>query len=338
MVGAIIALIIFLGILGGMSFLMYKTMKKTDPNNQDTSAIDTITTAQEFLPFEDIKDGMIILGGHKYRAIIECSSTNYNLKTDKEKEIIEISFQRFLNSLTFPITFFIQTKVIDNSKMLTSLREELIESIKDYPQLEEYANIYLNEMHNLDSYVGNNKQKKKYIIVNFDEAINLGNLSDEEKYKYSSKEIYTRASILSDGLSSVGVKTKILNTKELAELVYSVYHKDNYSQFENVVSGEFLSLITESENKIINLSDDAKIDWILYEAQMRIQKELLNENLPSFIKNNCEKSLSTLDKLRDEVGAYYKEITPEEIVTEDIEHEKEIRKNGLLKAKKGGSK
>ncbi len=86
---------------------------------------------------EDIQDNMICLGGHKYRAVIEASSTNYNLKTDREKEIIELSFQRFINSLTFPITFFIQTKVLDNSKMLNQLENELAETVDKYPQMKE---------------------------------------------------------------------------------------------------------------------------------------------------------------------------------------------------------
>jgi hypothetical protein len=304
----VIVLIIFLLVVAGMGFAVYTVMKKTDPRRIDTSTIDTITTAQEFLPFEDIRDGMIILGGHKYRMVIEATSTNYNLKTDKEKELIEISFQRFLNSLTFPITFYVQTKKIDNSKMLSLLEEEIKATVSQFPELEEYGEIYLNEMMNLEGYIGNNKQKKKYIIVPYEEAINLPNLSDEEKYEYSLKEIYTRASIIVDGLSAVGIKARILDTKELAELVYSTYHKDNYSHVENITSGEFLSLIVDSKDrKMDNLTEDAKLDWILYEAQMRLKTELLGDNMPDFIRASAEKAIADIERIRDEVGGYYKQ-------------------------------
>lgn len=305
---AIIVSFVFLAIVGGMAFAVMRVLKKTDPSNNDTSTQDNITTAQDFLPFEDIKDGMICLGGHKYRAIIDCSSTNYNLKTDGEKEMIEIAFQRFVNSLTFPVTFYIQTKVIDNSKMLELLRKEIEESIEHFPQLEQYGSIYFNEMIDLNGHVGNNKQKKKYMIVSFDEAINLGDLSDPEKYDYASKELYNRATILVDGLSSVGVKAKILGTKDLAELVFSSYHKDNYTHVENVINGEFLTLLTESErNPMEALPDDARLDWILYEAQMRIQTELMKDHLPDFIKKNFDKTIRELDILRDQTSGYYKQ-------------------------------
>lgn len=301
-------IIVFVGVIGGMIFAVMRVLAKTDPKKMDTSTVDTITTAQEFLPFEDIKDGMIVLGGHKYRAVVEASSTNYNLKTDKEKELIEMSFQRFLNSLTFPVTFYVQTKVMDNSKMMNILHEEMKASIAEFPQLEEYASIYYNEMTNLNGHIGNNKQKKKYIIVPYEEAINLQNLSDEEKYEESYKELMTRSSIIVDGLSSVGVRAKVLDTKEIFELIYSTYYKDNYTQVENIVNGEFLSLLVQSEsNKLANLNPDQQIDWILYDAQMRLQTELLGESVPDFIKANVEIAISEINKLRDEVSGYYKQ-------------------------------
>lgn len=305
----VIVTLVFFGIIGGAGFAVYVQLQKTDPKKADTSVNPDIDTAQDFLPFEDIRDGMINLGNHRYRAIIECSSTNYNLKTDKEKEIIELSFQRFINSLTFPITFFVQTKVIDNSKMLEGLKQELEATVKKYPQMEEYANIYINEMMNLSAHIGNNKQKKKYIIIPYEDAINLGKLSDREKYEYSSKELYNRANLIIDGLSAVGVKAKVLDTKELAELVYSVYHKDNYSNVENIVNGEFLTLVVEGErNRAEDITDDAKIDWILYEAQMRIKNELLSKNLPDFLQKEYEMTIAELDKLRDENGGYFKNV------------------------------
>lgn len=299
--------LIFLGILGGVTFAVLKQLKKTDPNNVDTSISNTIETAQEFLPFKDIKDGVIDMGGHDYRAIIECSSTNYNLKTGREKEIIEVSFQRFLNSLTFPIYFFIQTKILDNTKLLEQMREELDKAVEVHPQMETYANIYFNEMSSLSDYIGNNKQKKKYIIVPFNEAINLEKLSDKEKYEYSIKEVRQRASMLTDGLSSIGVKASLLDTKGLAELIYSTYHKDNFTHYENIVNGEFLSLIVDGEeNPEEILTDDMKMDWILYEAQSRIRNEITSKEIPKYLKDEYEKTIQKIDRLRDEVGAYYK--------------------------------
>lgn len=303
----ILITVLMLGVFGAMGFAVYKQLQKTDPNRADSSAIGTIDCAQDFLPFEDIQDNMICLGGHKYRAVIEASSTNYNLKTDREKEIIELSFQRFINSLTFPITFFIQTKVLDNSKMLNQLENELAETVDKYPQMKEYANNYLKEMQNLNNFIGNNKQKKKYIIIPYEEATGLGNLNDNEKYEYSLNELKQRALLIVDGLSSIGVKASILNTEDLMDLIYSSYYKDNASQSENIVNKEFLELITHSKkNQMEDLIDDARMDWILYEAQMRIKNELVSKNLPDYVQEDFNSTIKKLDELRDTVGGYYK--------------------------------
>mgnify|MGYP000963228643 FL=1 len=294
----IITVILFVGAIIFAIFKVIKTLQKTDPNKVDTSISDDITTAQDFLPFDDIKDNVIDLGGHNYRAIIECSSTNYNLKTDKEKDIIEASFQRFLNSLTFPITLFIQTRIMDNTKILNQLEEDIKTVIVQYPNIEEYANNYYQEMSNLQYYMQNNKQKKKYIIVPYNEAINMSNLTDEEKYEYSLGEIRERALIVADGLVSVGVKTNILDTSELIELIYSSYHKDNYSNYENIVSGEQLTLIVTGEkNPEQMMSNDERIDWILHEAQERIKNEIIDKPISPKIREEYEDIVKKLKEL-----------------------------------------
>lgn len=329
-----IVLVVFVAIIGAMVFAIMHAFKSSDPNKVDTSTQSNITTAQEFLPFEDIRDGMIVLGNHRYRAIVECSSTNYNLKTDREKEMIEASFQRFLNSLTYPVTLYVQTRVMDNAKMLLAMQEELNAVVDSYPQLNNYATDYFNEMNNLNSYIGNNKQKKKYVIVSFENVENLQNLSDAEKYDYCMKELQTRTSMIADGLSSIGVKATMLNTQEIAELVFSTYHKDNYSHVDNVINGEFLTMITEGEtNQLEKMSDDARLDWILYEAQSRIENELIRDETPDFLRENFEYSIKKLDNLRDETSGYYKQKDPVNLVS--LEDEAKLKNESFeIKMKK----
>lgn len=304
--GIIFAVIFLLLLCGGMVIAVKHQLKKTDPTNIDNSLKVDVQSAQEFLPFEDIKDSMICLGGHHYRAIIECSSVNYNLKTDKEKEIIELSFQRFVNSLAFPLTFFIQTRTVDNTKMLETLKMDLDQTIKDYSNLTEYANVYYGEIADLHNHIGNNKMKKKYIIVPCNEALELGNLNDEEKYDYSLKELYTRCQIIMDSLTTMGIKSKILDTKNIAELLCSTYHKDNYSHSDQVLSGEYLGMFVEGkENKLARVSPDAKLDWILYEAQIRLQTELSGEKIPEDVQESTTKAVEEINKIREAVAGYY---------------------------------
>ncbi|MCU5282387.1 hypothetical protein OCA22_28980 [Bacillus cereus] len=326
MTGVIIGTVLLLALFGGMGWAVMYQLKKTDPKQADTSTREDIQNAQDFLPYKDITDSMIDLGQHHYRAIIECNSINYDLKTEKEKEIIDLSFQRFLNSLSHPITFFVHTRTIDNAKTLKLLEDDILTTIKDYPNLESYGDAYYSEMANLPTIIGNNKQKKKYIIVPYMEANELTTATDEEKYDYSAKELYTRCQMLIDGLAGIGVKGNILETNEVAEVIFGVYHRQNHSHAEGVVSGEYLNLMVEGKkNPLQEVLPEGKLDWILYESQIRLEKELLESNgVDADVKGSANKAIQEINKIREAVAGYYKTPSVEIPNIPEMEADKDV--------------
>ena len=282
--------IVFMAIMGITVFVVLKKYPKgaTAVANKD------MTTAQEFLPFEDIRDGLIDLGNFEYRAIIECQSINYDLKTNKEKEIIDASFQRFLDSLTFPITLHLQTRTIDNSSVLRLLEEDMIDTVKEYGQLYDYAMLYLQEMARITETIGNDKQKRKYIIIPYSDSASLTYSNDAEKYEEALRAIYLRCQVVCDGLSAMGVQTKIMTSVEIAELIYSTYHRDNYSDIDQILSGEYMSMIVDGENAISNMSRGDNIVWMISELENRLKVEFLSQNISELEK---KKASAVLDRV-----------------------------------------
>jgi hypothetical protein len=297
-------MMVFIGILlifllfGGMGGAVWYQLKKTDPSRTDASVRTDIQTAQDFLPFETIKDSMVHLGNHQYRAYIDTSSLNYNLKTDKEKQIIEASFQRYLNSLTFPSGIFIHTKTMDNTKQMKSLEHDIQETLLEHPNLAEYAEVYYEDFGQIHERIGNTKQKKKYIIVPFDDAGTLTNSSEEEKYDYVIKEMYTRCQIVRDGLAGMGIETRLLTTPEIIELATSVFHRSNYMHVDGVIDGDFTNLIVEGENRQEKLGENDKLDIILAEALKKIELEILGTRRFG-VNEDSEKARKVLASLRD---------------------------------------
>lgn len=299
--------LLFLGVLGTMGGLVFWQLKKTDPKNNDTSLKTDIKTAQEFLPFKDISDSMINLGNHQYRALIEVSSINYNLKTKKEKDILELSFQRFLNSLDFPYSFFIQTVTIDNSKMIEILREDVEETLKEFPQLEEYAREHINDIENIQERTNTDKQKKKYIVVPFDDAVLLTTFDDNEKYVEAAKDLYNRCQLVMEGLESMGLRGEILSTNEVASVITSVYHRKNYSHIEGIVDGDYLETFVLGENKMADILADGNLDLILVEAKRKLESELLaSAKIPPHTLEATRQAIRELEIIRDKFAGYYK--------------------------------
>lgn len=284
-------IILLLIIFGAIGAVIYVMIKKTDPKNQDSSESEGIKSAQEFLPFEDIRENMIVLPNQCYRAVLDCSSINYQLKTPEEREQIEMSFQRFLNTISFPITFFLQTKTIDNSRRLRMLDDDIKASVLEYPGIKAYADQYRRDMEDLNGHIGNSHQKKRYIIVTYDEVSLLDNLSPEEQAHYAAKEIRNRCNSIASNLESVGVTARPMNNKELVELIYSCYYRDDFSYSEAIASGDAFALFVDGDKDLFaNLPKSDLARLLCKETANRIRLENLEtteegSKLLTFIKN-----------------------------------------------------
>ena len=80
-----------------------KTNKKETPDS----------STQRYLPFSQIRENVVIMKDNSARLIMRCSTINFLLKNTDEQDSIIISFQRFLNSLDFPIQIMIRSKKLD---------------------------------------------------------------------------------------------------------------------------------------------------------------------------------------------------------------------------------
>jgi type IV secretory pathway VirB4 component len=65
---------------------------------------------QQFVPIERVRDGIVVLKNGELRAVLITSSLNLSLKSEDEQQAILLQFQNLLNSLDFPIQFFIQSR------------------------------------------------------------------------------------------------------------------------------------------------------------------------------------------------------------------------------------
>ena len=69
-------------------------------------------------------------------------------------------------------------------------------------------------------------------------------------------------------------------------------------------------MIVSGENKLNDLSDEARLDWILYNAQTRLQTELTSSKDadPKVVKK-AEICIKNLNVIRKKLGGYFKDNT-----------------------------
>src|SRR3989338_8130642 len=81
-----------------------------------------VKSTQSFLMLSEIKNDTVILEDGTLRAIIGVSSTNFDLKSQDEQNAIIYNFQRFLNSLEFPVQILMQSRKMEIGSYIEKLK------------------------------------------------------------------------------------------------------------------------------------------------------------------------------------------------------------------------
>lgn len=205
-------------------------------------------STKQLVDIADIIDNVILLKNGSLRALIEVSAINFELRSEGEQVAILQNFQRFLNSIDFPLQIVVNSRKLDIDdyiklveKSTESLASELLKI-----QAVEYAK-FIREM----SELSNIMSKKFYIVVPFYvfESPSQAGLTESLKsiFKPSSvakqltpeqldtykNQLLQRVELIYDGLVGLGLKTKLLEGTELMNLYYGLYNPGIKIEFKN---------------------------------------------------------------------------------------------------------
>lgn len=79
----------------------------------------------EFIPIKEIKDSLIFTKDNKKLAILKISPINFSIKPEESKQAIAIAFQKFLNSLDFPIQIIMSTEQLNLTEYFEEFKKRL---------------------------------------------------------------------------------------------------------------------------------------------------------------------------------------------------------------------
>lgn len=270
--------------------------QKTNLITRDGKEIDSI---YKFMEFDSITDNMIIRKNkEQYVMVIECKGINYDLLSNDEKTAVELGFIAFLNTIRTPIQLYVQTRRLDISdllKMYSKRTQGIVDEItkldtqiqlarqKGNQQLVEQLTFEKRRKMNIVEYsesiedytekMNENQymlQQKTYIVLSFYTA-ELGNTkkySNTELNDIVFSELFTRAQTIVNALTSAEVTGKILNSEELAELLYVAYNReasDSYS-LKNALDAQYDRLYSTAKD-VLEIRKE--------EIRQQIEKEAL---------------------------------------------------------------
>jgi len=149
----------------------------------------------EFVPIKEIRDDLIITNKDKKIAVLKITPINFSIKPQNAKEAITATFQKFLNSIDFPIQIIMNTEALDLKEYFATMEEKIGKSDRFSNLFEKYKE-FLSKITS-DKDVTN---RNFYLVI-------------PEK-----SDIGIQVKICQEKLSAIGLKSQRLNTKELSKL------------------------------------------------------------------------------------------------------------------------
>lgn len=200
---------------------------------------------ETMLPISEIKDGYAILKDGGIRAVLKAEGINLDLKNFNEIQTTLEQYKRFLNGLEFPLQFLVRNTYLDLREYLNYVTTNiekldpwaLKEQGKNYASFLEDINmkqglIYVKEFYIVIPYYTNEadtEQVKKPRRSKFMDTLNAKDDIETIVARYRNfvkgqKMLNTRIALIQEGLWGIGIKTELLNTKDLISLLFSVYN------------------------------------------------------------------------------------------------------------------
>ena len=384
----VVLVVVIIGLAAAYFLIVYRNKQlkeerqeiKDSQKNVGTFNGITKEEINKLLEFDEIKDDMIIRkNNEQFVMIIQCKGINYDLLSEEEKMSVEAGFVQFLNTLRFPIQLYVQTRSVNLKNILEEYQAK-VDTISDsIRKLEEQrkeavriGNVEREERlafeirrkqnvleygQDMASYVGrmslnkNVLQQKTYVVLSYfaNEAGNISNYSKEEVRNICFSELYTRCQSVIRSLGTAQVFGRVLDSEEIAELLYIAYNKDDSElyQLSKALDAQYDALYSTGkdvlqkkqekiEEEIEIQAMDLATDSILIADKKRKEEKDLKEKVKS-------KALEIIEEYKDKMEPDLYEKTKQEIKNQgkqrkDTKENKEIVEEKATKTSKRGPK
>src|SRR5271157_889730 len=225
-------------------------------------------------------------------AVLRVESINYSIKPEEERKAIIYAFQKFLNSLDFPIQIIMNTGVLDLDEYLKASEKKEIEG-------EIFKEIYAEYVNFLKATVWDNSilNKSFYIVIPETTSIEIQiKICKERLSSLNLKSFELRGieltTLLSKFFSDKLLPEKIINSVDYAE-IDGVFHRIVYAYgYPRMVESGFLDkLVSCSGNFDLSLHiEPCSVENTLVMLNKELQKQRA-DLYAAQIKNQLNPSL-----------------------------------------------
>ena len=170
-------------------------------------------SSRQQIAIKGVRDGILILPGNQYRAILQVSSLNFELKSEDEQDAIIETYESFLNSVGTSLQILIRTREIDMDKYLEDLTQRLDSETEP---------IYRDQLQNYDEFIRSLISTNKILTRHFYVVVPYST-SGKTDFELVQEQLNLKLDIVAKGMTRIGMHTKGLGSLEALDLFYSFY-------------------------------------------------------------------------------------------------------------------
>lgn len=232
-------IITFIFILAGILFLIGTLIYVKNKNNlQEIKPIDKSNakkvkkTLSNLWGIDGFTNQVITINKGQHSIIVELESIEYSLLHEGERNNVDRELISIAQMLKFPIQFLEVKKQIELGDMLEEIK---INTINANSNVKEYAKQIMKHLEQLQENQ-NLFERKNYMVIS--------SFNNRKTAEIELKEFYQ---LLRYHLLNIKVSTRLLNNKEILELIYEQLHKGNKNKVSDIEEKGGLDLYVTSK-------------------------------------------------------------------------------------------
>lgn len=234
-------IITFIFILAGILFLIGTLIYVKNKNNlQEIKPIDKSNskkvkkTLSNLWGIDGFNNQVITINKGQHSIIVELESIEYSLLHEGERNNVDRELISIAQMLKFPIQFLEVKKQIELGDMLEEIK---INTINANSNVKEYAKQIMKHLEQLQE-DQNLFERKNYMVIS--------SFNNRKTAEIELKEFYQ---LLRYHLLNIKVSTRLLNNKEILELIYEQLHKGNKNKVSDIEEKGGLDLYVTSKKR-----------------------------------------------------------------------------------------
>ena len=170
-------------------------------------------SARKQIDIRGVQDGVLLLPRNEYRAVLEVSSLNFELKSEDEQDVLIDTYESFLNSLPCQVQILVRIRELDMSKYINDLNGRL---------MNETEAVYKEQLSNYSEFVSELVADNRILSRRF--YIVLPYSAKNSDFDTAKEQLSIHADIVTKGLMRMGMHSRRLAELELLDLFYEFYN------------------------------------------------------------------------------------------------------------------